>query len=250
MADTVLIGTTNTLRIAPMQYAAYRKNVQRGHMTDEDKAAALIKAKAGRLREAREKAGYKTAVEAANAMRIGVAGYRHHDNGTRAFDYEAAKRYASQFKTTAEWLMDGKIRDEPDPGPRQSRLVTLLSWVGAGRLGPVAPIESVENAGTFTVERLAPGEYVALSVEGGSMDRIAVEGSTIIVNRRDRRLVNRRFYVFVAADGETTFKRYRSEPDRYAPYSTNPDEEPIYPEIEADRGWQVFGRVVRVITDI
>lgn len=82
------------------------------------------------------------------------------------------------------------------------------------------------------------------------MDRVAVDGSTIIVNRRDRRLVSGKFYVFVASDGEATFKRYRANPERYVPYSTNPDEEPIYPDIERDRGWEVFGRVHRVITDI
>lgn len=82
------------------------------------------------------------------------------------------------------------------------------------------------------------------------MDRIAIDGSTLIVNRRDQRLVNRKFYVFVATDGEATFKRYRTDPQRFVPYSTDPDEEPIYPDVEAHRGWKVFGRVVRVITDI
>lgn len=250
MTETASIGESNTLRIARTQYAAYRNFVPRGFMSEEEEISLRAKAKARRLQEAREKAGYKNKAAAAAALRIQVGGYRHHENGHRDFDYKTAKVYAKQFKTTPEWLMDGSLRDQPDPGPRQARLVTLLSWVGAGRLGPVAPIESVENAGTFSVERLPPGEYVALSVEGGSMDRIAVEGSTIIVNRRDRQLVNRRFYVFVAADGEATFKRYRSEPDRYAPYSSNPDEEPIYPEVEVYRGWEVFGRVVRVITDI
>lgn len=59
-----------------------------------------------------------------------------------------------------------------------------------------------------------------------------------------------KFYVFVASDGEATFKRYRTNPDRYAPYSTDPDEESIYPDQEVGRDWQVFGRVCRVLTDI
>lgn len=203
-----------------------------------------------RLKEAREKAGYKTAADGARALDIKVEGYRHHENGFRGYTYQQAEVYARKFKTTPEWLMAGKARDIVDPGPRQARTVTVLSWVGAGRLGPVAPIESVENAGAFNVERLPPGEWVALSVEGNSMDRIAVDGSTIIVNRRDRMLVSQKFYVFVAKDGEATFKRYRTNPERFVPYSTDPDEEPIYPEYEPERDWQVFGRVYRVLTDI
>lgn len=202
-----------------------------------------------RLRAARERAGHLTAKAAADALGIKDAGYRHHENGTRDFDYRTAQTYAKVFKTTPEWLLDGEV-DEADLGPKQAREVTLLSWVGAGQLGPVAPINSVEAAGRIAVDRLPPGDWVALQVEGSSMDRIAVDGSTIIVNRRDKRLISGKFYVFVAKDGEATFKRYRSNPARYAPYSTDPDEEPIYPEMEAERDWQVFGRVYRVLIDI
>lgn len=206
---------------------------------------------AKRLRFVRERAGYKTAADAWNALDLGIKlpGYRHHENGTRDLPFRAAQRYAKAFNTNADWLMDGKL-DEPEPGPRQMRQATLLSWVGAGQLGPVAPIDSIEAAGKIAVDRLPPGEWVALSVEGSSMDRIAVDGSTIILNRQDKRLISGKFYVFVDKDGEATFKRYRTNPIRYAPYSTDPDEEPIYPDTEIDRQWGVFGRVYRVITDI
>lgn len=204
---------------------------------------------AKRLKAARERAGYANAKLAADALGIKEAGYRHHENGTRDIGYRTAQKYAKAFRTTPEWLMDGE-KDEAELGPRQTREVVLLSWVGAGQLGPVAPIESIEAAGRIAVDRLPPGDWVALVVEGGSMDRIAVDGSTIIVNRRDRRLLSGKFYVFVTKDGDATFKRYRTNPVRYAPYSTDPDEEPIYPDLETDRDWQVFGRVHRVITDI
>lgn len=204
---------------------------------------------AKRLKAARERAGYETAKAGADALGMKEAGYRHHENGTRDISYRSAQKYAKAFKTTAEWLMDGE-RDEEELGPKQPRQAALLSWVGAGQLGPVAPIESIEVVGHIAVDRLPPGDWVALQVEGSSMDRIAVDGSTIIVNRRDRRLVSGKFYVFIAKDGEATFKRYRTNPPRYAPYSTDPDEETIYPDLEPERDWQVFGRVHRVLTDI
>lgn len=242
MASTGSMTDTDTPRIGLAQYATYRADVQN----------ELMDLPKDRLRAAREKAGFDKAVDAWRkfGFDMTVGAYRHHENGTRDFDYRDAQKYAKAYGTTAEWLMDGRRDDEPELGPRQVREVTLLSWVAAGRLGPVAPIESVEGAGTITVGRLPPGEWVAFAVEGHSMDRIAVDGSTIIVNRRDKRLIASKFYVFVAKDGEATFKRYRINPERYAPYSTDPDEEPIYPEHERDREWQVFGRVHRVLTDI
>lgn len=239
MADTASMGAINTRRIGQLQYAAYRTDVHTSAVDTPGK----------RLRAAREKAGFDSASAAARHLGIGVAGYRHQENGTRDLNYRSAQVYAKAFGTSAEWLMDGK-RDEPEPGPKQAREVALISWVGAGQLGPIAPVESIEAAGKIMVDRLPPGEYVALQVEGVSMDRIAVDGSTIVVNRRDKRLLNGKFYVFVAGDGEATFKRYRNNPERYAPYSTDPDEEPIYPDQERDRDWQVFGRVYRVLIDI
>lgn len=203
-----------------------------------------------RLKEARLKAGFKSAADGARFIGVPVEGYRHHENGIRGYNYDKAERYARAYKTTPEWLMGGKQKSVPELGPRQTRPVTLLSWVGAGRLGPVAPIESVESSGTLMVERLPPGEFVGLSVEGASMDRVAIDGSTIIVNRKDKTLVSGKFYVFVASDGEATFKRYRANPERFVPYSTNPDEEPIYPDFERDRDWECFGRVCRVMTDL
>lgn len=242
MASTGSIGTFDTPRIEGLQYATYRELMQSAAM-DEPK---------DRLKEARAKAGFKSAAAAWRHYKFDIteSGYRHHENGTRDLDYRDAQIYAKAYGTTPEWLMDGRLDDEPELGPRQIREVRLLSWVGAGKLGPVAPIESIEHNGTFPVGRLPPGDWVALSVEGNSMDRIAVDGSTIIVNRRERTPMNGKFYVFCAKDGETTFKRYRINPERFAPYSTDPDEEPIYPSLEPDREWQVFGRVHRVLTDI
>jgi SOS-response transcriptional repressor LexA len=233
------MASTDTRRIGPAQYATYRQSV---HID-------IMETPAQRLKLAREKAGYTSAKAGADALGIKEAGYRHHENGTRDISYRAAQRYAKFFKTTAEWLIDG-AKEEEDLGPKQARQVPLISWVGAGQLGPVAPIDSIEAAGKIAVDRLPPGDWVALQVEGSSMDRIAVDGSTIIVNRRDKRLISGKFYVFMDKDGEATFKRYRTNPPRYAPYSTDPDEEPIYPDLERDRDWQVFGRVHRILIDI
>jgi phage repressor protein C with HTH and peptisase S24 domain len=93
---------------------------------------------------------------------------------------------------------------------------------------------------------LPPGDWFALKVRGDSMDLIAPDGATILVNRRDTRLVPKKFYVF-ARGGEATFKRYIDKPvRRLEPYSTNRAHEPIYP----GRDLVVVGRVHRVIVDV
>ena len=86
--DTHRIGNVNTLGIAARHIV--------GRMTVSI---------AERLREARLRAGYETAQAAADAFGWKIPAYRHHENGTRAFDKEAARRYARAFKVSASWLL-------------------------------------------------------------------------------------------------------------------------------------------------
>lgn len=60
-----------------------------------------------RLKEAREKAGYKSATDAARKMGINVVTYTAHENGGREYDRDAAVFYAQNFGVTPGWLMFG-----------------------------------------------------------------------------------------------------------------------------------------------
>lgn len=71
------------------------------------------------------------------------------------------------------------------------------------------------------------------------MDRISPPGSTIFVDRADKRLVMNSCYVIALEGGEATYKRYRPNPDRFEPVSVNPEHEPIYPEGQV----HIIGRV-------
>lgn len=62
-----------------------------------------------RLRRARIDCGYTSAQGAADAFGWSSAAYRHHENGTRGFDFATAQRYGKAFKVGAAWLMgEGK----------------------------------------------------------------------------------------------------------------------------------------------
>ena len=68
-----------------------------------------------RLRRARIDAGYSSAQAAADAFGWSSAAYRHHENGTRGFDFSGAQRYGKAFKVTAAWLMgEGAAPAAPD----------------------------------------------------------------------------------------------------------------------------------------
>lgn len=62
-------------------------------------------AKAERLRQARRRAGFETAASAARAFGWGEASYRHHENATRDFGPDAAKKYGRAFKVKPGWLL-------------------------------------------------------------------------------------------------------------------------------------------------
>jgi hypothetical protein len=61
-----------------------------------------------RLREARIRAGFSSASQAARAHGWRVSTYIAHENGQNHFDAGQAQDYAKAFKTEAEWLLLGR----------------------------------------------------------------------------------------------------------------------------------------------
>lgn len=87
-----------------------------------------------------------------------------------------------------------------------------------------------------------PDRAVALDVEGDSMDKFVPEGGRIIYDPEDRALWPRRFYVVINAAGETTFKRFFSDPARLEPCSNNPAHGTI--ALNGDEPYTIVGRVI------
>lgn len=198
-----------------------------------------------RLEFARRKAGYGSRTEAAKALGIGISTYTHHENDTRDFDAEAAEIYARKFKTTPEWLLyeHGDAPDGNSGAPGKPRNVEILAWVTAGKMQNP---DASEILGTVQVGGLPIGDWIALRVQGDSMDLISPPDSVIIVNRKDRRLVNNGCYVIEDSDGSATYKRYRPNPPRFEPVSSNKSHESIFFDNEPT----VVGRVRRSILEM
>ncbi len=123
--------------------------------------------------------------------------------------------------------------------------VPILSWVSAGMMARDDVQQDV--VGEIRMSDLDPrGEWIALRVVGDSMDRISPPGSLILVDLTDKAPVPNACYIITDGDNQATYKRFRSNPPRFEPVSTNPSHQPIFPDGEP----AVIGRVRRSLIDM
>lgn len=132
----------------------------------------------------------------------------------------------------------------PDASGIPTLVVPILSWVSAGAMTQDNVAD--EAIGTIRFADLPSGDWIALRVRGDSMDRISPPDSTILVNRRDKALVANACYVIADENGDATYKRYRPDPMRFEPVSTNDRHVPIFPDQEP----LIVGRVRRSMIDM
>lgn len=154
---------------------------------------------------------------------------------------------APVLQTNAGWLLDG-TGDENQIDPMVSA-ARLISWVSAGHLATPDAVLAGDDARLVYAPNLDPtGDWIALRVEGDSMDRVSPPDSIIFVNRRDRSLVPNGCYVFSDGEGGATYKRWRPSPNRLEPVSTNLEHEPIF--LAEAQEPMVIGRVRRSVLDM
>lgn len=162
------------------------------------------------------------------------------ESGERELTRSWAERLAPHLKTTALQIMFPDVLSPPST----ARRVPLLSTISAGVMMRDDLVDEAKRILTLT--DLPPGDWFALEVDGDSMDRISPPGSVILVNRRDKRLVPNACYVIENQYGEATYKRFRPDPTRFEPVSTNDKHEAIFP----DNDVPVIGRVKRSMIDM
>lgn len=144
---------------------------------------------------------------------------------------------------------NGLLHNEMVPAGEEFSLVhhapvPLLTAVSAGEL--LRDDIRDEAMGMLYFADLPEGDWIALRVEGTSMDRISPPESIIVVNRADKRLVPNACYVIADEDGAATYKRYRPSPDRFEPVSTFDHHKTIFPEHQPT----IVGRVKRSYIDM
>ncbi len=120
--------------------------------------------------------------------------------------------------------------------------VPLISWVQAGALNETIDPYEIGHAEEYVAVTHKRSTLLALRVQGNSMNRIAADGSVIIVDFADKIMNSGQYYVVKLA-GEATFKRFRSNPSRLEPDSTE-----AFDTVFINREVEVVGRVIQVIT--
>jgi SOS-response transcriptional repressor LexA len=201
-----------------------RLKAQTEALIREDAASGEAQAPA-RLRRAREERGFETAADAARALGMKPVSYAHYENGSLGFSRHAA-RFATFYGVNLEWLLTGHgPMKAPDRGAALD--VPLISWVSAGPLGLAEAVEEYAEAPRVVGPDLAEGgDWIALEVDGTSMDKISPPGSIIFVNRKDRRLVPNACYVIADDHGAATYKRWRADTG-WHPVSTDESHKPL-----------------------
>lgn len=157
-----------------------------------------------RLREARKKAGYSSAMSAAKRWGWPSSTYAAHENGQNGFPVDIAERYAKAFKVSTAWLLSGE-------GDRdRQNLVKVEGLVGAG--GAIET--SVENVGDDGLEEIEvpfplPPNAAAFRVSGNSMFPRYDDGDVIIVVKRERHPEDLLHFetLVVTAEGNRYLKR-------------------------------------------
>ncbi|RWX78297.1 hypothetical protein EPK99_06615 [Neorhizobium lilium] len=135
------------------------------------------------------------------------------------------------------------------PAPNQTEddaiLVPRVSKIAAGSLTELASVDNLEDFPRIPAAGLSFGVWIAMEVDGGSMDKISPHGSLIFVNLADKEMVSGRCYVFQDEDGSASYKRFYANPLRFEPWS-NGDYETFYP----DQMPKIIGAVYRTTFEI
>ncbi|MBI6628347.1 LexA family transcriptional regulator [Pontibaca salina] len=145
-----------------------------------------------RLKEAREKAGYETAADAAGAFGWPYPTYAAHENGSRGFRAETAQRYAKAFRVTAHWLLYGDENidrvEDGEPAPSNAALVPVYDVAASAGNGTVVEYEAEIYSLAFPPDYLkkltssSPTNLAIISVKGDSMDPTLVDDDVVLLD--------------------------------------------------------------------
>jgi len=156
-----------------------------------------------------------------------------------------AKIERSQRTISVDWViqiaqaLEVSVADILTPTPKKSvRMIPVVGKIAAGNWQEAIQ----EPIGEIPVpdETAGPNAF-GLQPSGDSMNLVFMDGGYVVVDPDQPDLLDGRYYAIMNGDGETTFKRYRADPPRLEPESSNPEHKPIPLGREP---FTVIGRVV------
>lgn len=128
-----------------------------------------------RLKEARQRAGYKTARLAAEALGVKYSTYAGHENGSVPIPRDRAIHYAKRFKVSVDWLLTGNSPHEISVA-RSTTELPVLGEVQAGAWKEAVMTETGERIATPQAEIIPGATQYWLRISGDSVNRVIPDG--------------------------------------------------------------------------
>lgn len=119
--------------------------------------------------------------------------------------------------------------------------VRVVPLVGAISAGNWREAIEVSDRTIAIPGHLRGKDLFGLEAEGDSMNMIVADGGHVVVDPNQTELIDGKLYAVMNGDGETTFKRFSSDPLQLEPCSTNEQNQPI---LIGTSPFTVLGRVV------
>lgn len=183
-----------------------------------------------------------TQAELAKKLGVAPSTVGMYERGQREPDFETLEKIANYFSVNMNTLL-GKENETDIVSTSHGIKIPVLGKVAAGI--PITAVENILDYEEISSEMASSGEYVALKIQGSSMEPRMFEGDVVIV-RVQSSVEHGEVAVVMVDGGEATVKKVQFQSSGILLQPFNPSYEPIfYSNEEIEKlPVRIFGKVV------
>ncbi len=166
-----------------------------------------------------------------------------YERGQREPDFETLEKIANCFQVNMNTLLGKEVLSFGEQGSFSGTRIPVLGKVAAGI--PITAVENVLGYEDITSTMAASGEYVALKIQGSSMEPRMCDGDIVIV-RVQSNVEHGEIAVVMVDSSEATVKKVQFLDSGLLLQPFNPSFEPIFYTNEQIEKLpvRIFGKVV------
>ena len=174
-----------------------------------------------RLKELRKSRGL-TQTEVAKQIGISQNSYSYWENGKVKIDNNSLKRLADLFNVTVDYILD---RNTGNLNNNKGKWINVYGKIAAGI--PIEAIEEIIDQEEISADMATHGEYIALKVQGSSMEPRIVNGDVVII-RLQETIENGEIAAVFVNGNDVTLKQVKKEDDGLWLLPLNPAFQPLF----------------------
>ena len=180
-----------------------------------------------------------TQSELAKKLGVATSTVGMYERAQREPDFETLEKIANCFGVNMNTLLGNNSGENPLSGTK----IPVLGKVAAGI--PITAVENILDYEEISSETAASGEFVALKIQGSSMEPRMYDGDVVIV-RVQSSVENGEIAVVMVDGSEATVKKIQFHPNGIFLKPFNPSYDPIFYSNEQIEKLPVhiFGKVV------